>query len=242
MSIRALIITLVVTVILGVVYFVRSPFVGSAGVFVDAAATTLQILLASAALSTAIAFAAGLGRLSAFPPVRWLATTYVEIFRGTSALVQLFWLFYVLPLFGPRIDPFTTGVIAVSLNVGSYAAIVVEASIRAVPKSQVEATIALNMSPFRRMQRVILPQAVRIMIPPFGNLAIQLFKLTAIVSFMGISDLTYTAYQLNQTTYRTVEVFTIILFIYFAIGLTITILMRLLEQRFSRGYTTAKPA
>ncbi|GAB5374141.1 MAG: ectoine/hydroxyectoine ABC transporter permease subunit EhuC [Acuticoccus sp.] len=242
MSIRSLVITLVVTVVVGLVYFVRSPFAGSAAVFLDAAATTLQILLASALLSTVIAFAAGLGRLSSLRLVRWISTGYIEIFRGTSALVQLFWLFYVLPLFGPRIDPFTTGVLAVSLNLGSYAAIVVEASVRAVPKSQIEAAIALNMSPFRRMQRVILPQAVRIMIPPFGNLAIQLFKLTAIVSFIGISDLTYTAYQLNQTTYRTVEVFTIVLFIYFAIGLSITILMRLLEQRFSRGFSTARPA
>lgn len=235
MSIRALVITLIVTVIAGLMYFKNSPFVDSAVVFLDAAGMTMRLLLVSAALTLAISLAAGIGRLSDWLPVRWLSIAYIEIFRGTSALVQLFWLFYVLPLFGPTIDPFTAGVLGVSLNVGAYGAIMVEASIRAVPKSQYEAAIALNLSPFTCMRRIILPQAIRIMIPPFGNLAIQLFKLTALVSFIGISDLTYTAYQLNQTTYRTVEVFTIILFMYFAIGLAITIGMRLLERYYSRG-------
>lgn len=237
MSIRALLITLIATLILGGIYFVRSPFVDSYGVFLDGARTTLIILGASAVLSTAIAFAAGLGRLSPILPIRWLSIVYVEVFRGTSALVQLFWLFYVLPLFGPTISPMGAGILGVSLNVGAYAAIVVEASVRSVPKSQIEASIALNLSEFSRLRRIILPQAIRIMIPPFGNLAIQLFKLTALVSFIGISDLTYTAYQLNQTTYLTVQVFTIILFMYFAIGLAITILMKLLEKRYSRGFT-----
>ncbi|MBO6884875.1 MAG: ectoine/hydroxyectoine ABC transporter permease subunit EhuC [Marivita sp.] len=235
MSIPALTAVLIATLTLGLIYFQRTPFAANPEVFLDGALVTLQILGVSAVLTLVIAFAAGLGRLSPWWPIRWLCTAYVEVFRGTSALVQLFWLFYVLPLFGPTIAPFTAGVLGVSLNVGAYAAVVVQASVRAVPRDQREAAIALNLSPFNRMRRIILPQAVRMMIPPFGNLAIQLFKLTALVSFIGISDLTYTAYQLNQTTYRTVEVFTIILFMYFAIGLSITIGMKLLERRFARG-------
>jgi polar amino acid transport system permease protein len=116
---------------------------------------------------------------------------------------------------------------------------VVEAAIRAVPRGQIEAAVALNMSPARRMWRIILPQAFRMMIPPFGNLLIQLFKLTALVSFIGISDLTYTAYQLNQTTFRTIEVFTIVLIIYFSIGLVLTMFTQFLETRFSRGLAWA---
>lgn len=235
MSIRALIAILCATVVAGLAYFLQSPFVDSGQVFLSAARTTLSLVAASTVLTVIIAFVTGIGRLSPWLPVRWFCIGYIEIFRGTSALVQLFWLFYVLPLFGPRIEPFTAGVLGVSLNVGAYAAIVVEASIRAVPKAQYEAAIALNMSTFNRMRRIILPQAIRLMIPPFGNLAIQLFKLTALVSFIGISDLTYTAYQLNQTTYRTVEVFTIVLFMYFAIGLCITIGMKVLETHYSRG-------
>lgn len=236
MSIRALFGILCATVVSGLLYFYHSPFVDSGHVFLDAAQTTLALVAVSTLLTIVIAFSTGIGRLSPWLPVRWFCIGYIEIFRGTSALVQLFWLFYVLPLFGPKIDPFASGVLGISLNVGAYAAIVVEASIRAVPKAQYEAAIAINLSPFSRMRRIILPQAIRIMIPPFGNLAIQLFKLTALVSFIGISDLTYTAYQLNQTTYRTVEVFTIVLFMYFAIGLCITIGMKLLERRYSRGF------
>ncbi|MBF0278864.1 MAG: ectoine/hydroxyectoine ABC transporter permease subunit EhuC [SAR324 cluster bacterium] len=213
----------------------QSPFADNTAVFLEGAEMTLKLVVTSMVLSVIIAFAAGIGRLSPLFPVRWMSIIYVEIFRGTSALVQLFWLFYVLPLFGPKIEPFTAGVLGVSLNIGAYAAIVVEASIRAVPKGQYEAAIAINMSNFNRMRRIILPQAIRIMIPPFGNLAIQLFKLTALVSFIGISDLTYMAYQLNQTTYLTVQVFTIVLFCYFTIGLCISIGMKLLEQRYSRG-------
>lgn len=235
MSIRALFSLLCVTILTGTIYFLQSPFVESAMVFLEAAGMTLKLVIVSAVLAIFMAFTTGIGRLSPWRSVRWACIGYVEIFRGTSALVQLFWLFYVLPLFGPRVEPFTAGVLAVALNIGAYAAIVVEASIRAVPKGQYEAAIALNLSSFNRMRRIILPQAIRIMIPPFGNLAIQLFKLTALVSFIGISDLTYTAYQLNQTTYLTVQVFTIILFIYFAIGLCISIGMKFLEQRYSRG-------
>lgn len=235
MSIPALIAVLAATLGLGLVYFQGTPFAANPGVFVEGALVTVQILGASAVLTLAIAFAAGLGRLAPWRAVRWACTAYIEVFRGTSALVQLFWMFYVLPLFGPTIAPFTAGVLGVSLNVGAYAAVVVQASVLAVPRAQHEAAIALNLSPFQRMRRIILPQAIRMMIPPFGNLAIQLFKLTALVSFIGISDLTYTAYQLNQTTYRTVEIFTIILFMYFAIGLMITIGMKVLERRFARG-------
>ena len=230
MSIRGLILLLVVTVAGGCVYVMNSHFSGSIGVFADAAQTTLALTFWASILAFVFAFVSGLGKLSTLPPVRWLATAYIEIFRGSSALVQLFWLFYVLPLFGPRIDPFTAGVLGVALNVGAYGGVLVEAAIRAVPRGQQEASIALNLSRWQRMRYVVLPQALVLMIPPWGNLLIQLFKLTALVSFIGISDLTYTANQLNQTTYRTVEVFTIILFFYFSIGLVITIAMRSLAK------------
>ena len=119
MSISALIAVLIATVALGLMYFQATPFSANPEVFVDGALVTLQILVSSAALTLVIAFAAGLGRLAPWWPVRWLSTAYVEVFRGTSALVQLFWLFYVLPLFGPTIAPFPAGVIGVSLNVGA---------------------------------------------------------------------------------------------------------------------------
>jgi polar amino acid transport system permease protein len=225
----------VATVLLASFYFSQSHLVESLPIFADAAVNTVKITLCAALLTVLFAFLSGLGRVAPVGPVRWLASAYVEVFRGTSALVQLFWLFYVLPLFGPRMEPFTAGVLGVALNVGAYGAVVVEAAIKAIPRGQYEAATALNMSRWTRMRRVIFPQALVIMIPSWGNLFIQLFKLTALVSFIGLPDLTYTAYQMNQTTYRTVEVFTIVLLFYFAIGLLITISMRLLAKKASRG-------
>src|SRR3546814_18898427 len=115
-------------------------------------------------------------------PLRWLAITYIELFRGTSALVQLFWLFFVLPHFGLTLEPLTVAVAALGLNVGAYAAEVVRGAIDAVPRGQWEATIALNMSPIEALRRHILPPAVVAMSPPCGNLFIHLLKRTDLAS------------------------------------------------------------
>jgi polar amino acid transport system permease protein len=111
----------------------------------------------------------------------------------------------------------------------------VRGAVDAVPRGQWEATIALNMSRMEALKRVILPQAVLAMIPPWGNLFIELMKATALVSLITIGDLTFRASQMNQTTYRTIEIFTIVLVFYLAIALLITIGMRALERLAARG-------
>lgn len=211
----------------------------SAGEFLPAlfqgAWVTLQITVAAALLALAMGFLAGLGKLSRIAAVRWTAIAYVEVFRGTSALVQLFWLFYVLPYFGLTLDPMPVGILALGLNVGAYGAEVVRGSILAVPKGQYEAATALNMSRRQTLWRIVVPQAVLSMVPPWGNLFIELLKATALVSLITIGDLAFRAYQLNQVTFRTVEIFTLVLFFYLAIALVITGMMRGLERRLSRG-------
>ena len=125
--------------------------------------------------------------------VRWLATVYVEVFRGTSALVQLFWLFFVLPQFGLTLAPFLVAVLALGLNVGAYGSEVVRGAILGVPRGQWEATTALNMTRAAALRRIILPQAFVAMIPPWGNLFIELLKATSLVSLITLSDLTFRA-------------------------------------------------
>src|SRR3546814_7395893 len=120
----------------------------------------------------------------------------------------LFWLFFVLPHFGRTLPPLTVAVVALGLNVGAYGAEVVRGAIDAVPRGQWEETIALNMSRIEALRRVILPQAVVAMIPPWGNLFIELMKATALVSLITIGDLTFRASPMHQTKSRTVEVFT----------------------------------
>jgi polar amino acid transport system permease protein len=202
----------------------------------EGAWVTIQITVAAAALAVVCGLLAGLAKMSPLRPVRWFAIAYIEVFRGTSALVQLFWLFFVLPHFGVTLDPIPVAILALGLNVGAYGAEVVRGAVLAVPRGQYEAATALNMSTFTRMRRIILPQAMVAMIPPWGNLFIELLKATALVSLITVSDLTFKAYQLNQATLRTVEIFLLVLVIYLGIALVITHFMRALERRSRRSF------
>jgi polar amino acid transport system permease protein len=196
---------------------------------------TLQIAIVGCVLAVVMATVAALCRLYGARPLRWLAVTYVEFFRGTSALVQLFWLFFVLPGFGISMEPFTVAVLGLGLNVGAYGAEVVRGAIQGVHRGQWEATTALNMTRLQALRRVILPQAFLAMIPPWGNLFIELLKSTALVSLITMSDLAFKAKTMNDTTLRTITIFTLALLMYLVLSLSITIGMRWLERKALRG-------
>jgi len=125
--------------------------------------------------------------------------------------------------------------LALGLNVGAYGAEVVRGAVTAVPRGQWEGTVALNMSRIQALRHIILPQAVVAMIPPWGNLFIELLKATALVSLITIADLAFKAQEMNSTTYRTVEIFSVVLVIYLALAMLITIAMQQLERIASRG-------
>lgn len=199
------------------------------------AGVTLHLTVVSALFSLVLAFAAGLARLSRFAVLRGLTAVYVEFFRGTSLLVQLFWLYFALPLLGIRLPAMAAAIIALSLNFGAYGSEVVRGAIAAVPAGQTEAAIALNMTPSQRLWRVILPQAFPMMLPAFGNQLIELLKSTSLVSLITISDLTFHGVTLRTTTLRTTEVFTWLLILYFIIAYGLTLGMRRLEKRYSVG-------
>jgi polar amino acid transport system permease protein len=196
---------------------------------------TVQITLGGAALAVVAALVAAMGKMYGVGPLRWIAVAYIETFRGTSALVQLFWLFFVLPHFGVSLDPVPVAILALGLNVGAYGAEVVRGAVNAVPRGQWEATVALNMSRVLALRRIILPQAFVAMIPPWGNLFIELMKATSLVALISVSDLTFRARQMNDITFRTIEIFTIVLVIYLAISIIITVAMRTLERYAARG-------
>ncbi len=196
---------------------------------------TVQLTLLAAILGFILAFLAGLGRLSKYWTVRFVSGVYIEVFRGTSLLVQLFWMFYALPLFGIKLSAMAVGVLALGMNFGAYGSEVVRSSIKAVPRGQNEAAVALNMSPGQRLWRIILPQAWLSMIPPFGNLLIELLKGTALVSLITLADLAFQGASLRETTGRTIEIYTLLLAIYFVLSLFITSGMRLLERRAAVG-------
>lgn len=196
---------------------------------------TLKVTLGGIALAIVMSFAAGLMKLSRLFFLRWIAIAYIEVFRGTSALVQLFWFFYVLPFMGFDLSALAAGILVLGLNAGSYGAEVVRGAIQAVPKGQYEAATALNLGRYRTLWRIIIPQAIPSMLPTFGNIFIELLKNTALVALITLADLTYEARMVWEETSRSFEVFALLLFVYFALALCITFVMRQLEKFFSRS-------
>jgi polar amino acid transport system permease protein len=192
---------------------------------------TVYMTLLGAALAAVIAFVLGMTvRLPQRLP-RTIARVVIEFFRGTSLLVQLFWLFYALPLWGYQLDPVEVGVVAFGLNFGAYGAEVVRGSINAVPKAQWEGATALSLSASQRMRRVILPQALPLMIPPFGNLLIQLLKSTPLVFLVTLTDLTAVADQYRASEGTEGFIFGLLLVVYFLLAYVLTLAMRFLEAR-----------
>ncbi len=206
-----------------------------AGMLVTVEATVLGALLA-----LVLAFILGMAARSRFMLVRGVARAIIEFFRGTSLYVQLFWLFFALPVLGFKISSaLLCGVVALGLNFGAYGAEVVRGAINAVPKAQWEGAIALNMSPFQRMRLVILPQAWVGMIPPFNNLLIQLLKSTPLLSLVTVADLTFEGQQLRGATGASALSFLFLLIAYFILAYIFTLLMNALEvvakARLGRG-------
>jgi len=199
---------------------------------IDGTVVTIQQTVLAAILAIMIALAMALMKMSASAALRWFAIAYIELFRGTSLLVQLFWIFFVLPFFGVTLEPFTAGFIAVGMNLGAYGAELVRGGILGVPRGQFEACIALNLPPIKRFTRVIFPQALLNMLPPWGNLLIELLKGTALVSLISVTDLMFESKQINGSTFLSAEAFGSALLIYYVIGrLMISPGMRWLERR-----------
>ncbi|WP_026187708.1 ectoine/hydroxyectoine ABC transporter permease subunit EhuC [Ensifer sp. BR816] len=199
--------------------------------------TTVSLTIFSLTLALVVSFLAGLGRLSKNSAVRAAAIAYIEFFRGTSLFVQLFWAFYVLPFMGVELSPMQAAVLALGFNYGAYGAEVVRASINAIGRDQWEGCVALNLNYFQRLRHVIIPQAIVIMLPPFGNLAVTLLKSTAIASLIALPDLTYQAQLVRNQTGQTLLPFAIIMIIYFAISTFLKSGIQLAERRLGADRT-----
>jgi|TARA_B100001094_G_scaffold322087_1_gene370845 polar amino acid transport system permease protein len=196
---------------------------------------TLKVLACSIILYVIISMIFGLMRLSKNPIIQGTATVYIEFFRGTSLLVQLFWVYYVLPFFGISLEAFTAGVVALGLNFGAYGAEIVRGGILAVPKGQWEAAFSLNFSPVKRMKNIIIPQIFPIILPPAANLTVELLKATALVALVTVVDLTFEARQINSITWLSVQCFGTALLIYYFISRFILVpFLRWLEVLASR--------
>ncbi len=200
---------------------------------------TIEIAACSTLLAIVMAFVATAAKVAPWAPLRWIGNVYVEVFRGTSLLVQLFWFFFVLPLppFHIELARFTVAIVGLGLHYGAYGSEILRGALRSVPGGQFEAALALNLSPITRMRRIILPQAMINALPPATNLMIELLKGTSLVSLITLSDLTFRARQLDEATFKTAQIFALTLVIYFALAQILVTLMRHFERRVSHGIT-----
>ena len=195
-------------------------------------AISLELLVLSLGIGFIVGVLVGMGRLS---PRRLLAvpcTVYVEVFRGVPPLIQLFWFYYAFPqLFHAGLSEFSTGVLSLSLLAGAYIGEIVRAGIQSIHKGQVIAARALGLSYAQAMREVILPQAVRRMIPPLISQSVDVFKATALASTITVHELMYETYYGTSQTFRFVEFYTVAAFAYFVIALPMISYVRRLEVR-----------
>lgn len=192
---------------------------------------TVIVTIISMAFGLIFGMLAALSKLSKIKILRWLANQYIDIIRGTPLLVQLFIIYYGLPQIGITINPFSSAILGLSINTGAYVAEAIRSGILAVDQGQREAAAALGFSSSQTMRLIIIPQALKTMIPPVGNQFLLLIKDSSLVSTITLVELTRTAQRIISTTYKPIELYIAAAVIYYVISLLATKLLNLLEKR-----------
>lgn len=194
---------------------------------------TISLAVLSMIGGLVLGLVVGLARIGRWRALSLLAYAYTELFRTTPLLVQIAWVFYVMPLLtGITLTPFYSGLLALVLNVAAFMAEIYRAGIASIGRGQREASLALGMTEAQVLRRIVLPQAVLRMIPPIGTMWVSLFKDTAILSAIGVTELMFKARFLATDSYRPLEIFTVAAVIYFVITLPQSIGVNWLYRRF----------
>lgn len=179
---------------------------------------TVGLSLLSMGAGLVLGMLVSFARLASWRPLRAIASLYTDFLRGTPLLVQILWIYYSLPILtGVVFSPFVSAAIALTLNLSAFISEVYRAGIQSIGRGQREAALALGMSQWQAMRRVILPQSIRRVLPPLGSIWVSLFKDTAIVSVIAVPELMYRGKVLSIETYRPVEIYTVVAIIYFLV-------------------------
>ena len=193
---------------------------------------TLQLTVIVIVLSMILAVPLAVARMTKIEVIRWVAQGYIELFRCTPLLVQLFWIFYALPvMLGITIPGFTSAVIALTANLTAFMAETYRSGFQAVPVEQVEAGKMLRLSQVQQLRYIIVPQALKQQIPVILSLNISLFKDTALVATIAVPDLMFTSNTISAQSYNALEVFTVAALIYFAIAFPVSVITSHIERR-----------
>lgn len=198
---------------------------------------TVELTIIVISTSLVLAIFVALARLSRVRVVRVITTAYVEIIRSTPLLLQLIYIYYVLPNFGITLNPFFAGFVGLTINYTAYLSEVYRSGITAISKGQYDAAYAIGMTKALAMRRIILPQAIRIVIPALGNYFISLFKDTALTAVITVQELLFTGQIIAARSFQYFTVYTIAGFLYFAVGYPSTHFVKYLEKISSRGYS-----
>jgi polar amino acid transport system permease protein len=199
----------------------------------DGLLTTAIVALLSIIGAAIVSLLLGVLRSAKRMSVRAVAGGAVELLRGASALVYLFWAYYALPALMPgipRFSPFTASITVLSLVGGAYGAEIVRSGLQAVPRGQFDACRALGLPSYHALTRVILPQALSQIVPGFGSLAVDMVKWTSIVSFVGVQDVLYVANSVRSITYETVAVFLIVAALYWVLCFFVSLAFHGIER------------
>ena len=167
--------------------------------------------------------------------VSFVAAEVIEFIRGTPLLVQIFFLFFVLPEFGLTLPPLTTGILAISIYNSALCAEIYRAGIEAVPRGQWEASLALNLSPYRTFRRIILPQSLPPIVPALGNYLVAIFKETPLLSFVAVGEIMHESKLIGSEYYRFTEAVTIAGIFFLVMSLISAAIIRLIERRLTRA-------
>jgi polar amino acid transport system permease protein len=203
------------------------------GMFLEGAKFTILASVMSVILGTALGTLIGILRTTPVKPVKTLAACYIYVIRGTPALIQLFFIYFGLPSVGINLTAMASGVIGLSMNSAGYIGEIVRGGIEAIPEGQWEAGNVLGMSYVKSMRYIILPQALRNMLPAFGNEFITLIKESSLLSTLAITELTMVGQQVRSATYASFETFIIVGAIYLVMTSITGFGLRYVEKRWS---------
>ncbi|TIQ95168.1 amino acid ABC transporter permease [Mesorhizobium sp.] len=197
--------------------------------------TTLYISAISIAIATVIAFIGAIAKLSKNGVVYGLATFYTSLFRGLPLLMQIYIIYLGLPQVGYVIGAVPAGIMALSLCYGAYMTEIFRAGIESIPRGQTEGATALGLSPNQTMFLVILPQAMRVIVPPTGNQFIAMLKDSSLISVVGVWEIMYLARTQGQTEFRHIEMLITASMIYWLLSIGLEFLQSRIEERFGRS-------
>ncbi|WP_420994676.1 ectoine/hydroxyectoine ABC transporter permease subunit EhuD [Cupriavidus sp. 30B13] len=204
-------------------------------ILLQGAVVTVQVTVLAFLLSSAIGLALALLKLSPVRALSWGAATVINVIRGLPIIVQLFYIYFVLPDIGIHLSAFQAGVIGLGIAYSAYQAENFRAGIEAVDPGQREAAQAMGMRPALVMRRVILPQAFRIALPPYGNTLVMMLKDSSLVSTITVAEMTRAGQLIASSTFQNMTVYTLVALLYLLMSLPLVFCLRRLERRLGAG-------